>query len=701
MGFPAYTRQFLFTLLTVVVLFASGTTNAAGETNSSPFRAMTPMDVATMQYVSDVAISPDGSTVAFVRRSGRTPAKDKNGSSRSHLGVLKQDGTLRIYIGGEQSVSSIQFTPNGKEIAFLAKRGEDKKTSLYTIPVDGGEAMKVAAHPSGIRAYSFHPDGKQVALLAKPLPNKDKEAMTKKGFNARVRYESVEPTKIWLVKVAAREGEMAKPIEIPVQGSVSTVSWSPEGAELVITKAPTALTDDHYMFRKVHVVNVDKMKVTSTLEGEGKIGKVLWSPDSVRVAVLKGENINDPSDGRLMVAPAKGGTLEDVAPSLTDGDIADFAWLSSSEIIAMVHKGTETGVFRIHVDQKTMKELIPFGKGAMSRLSLSKVGGRMAFSNHRADHPSELYTWNPETGLERRTHHNKWLRDVAMGKQEVIRFKARDGVELEGILIHPVNRRKNQKVPLILHAHGGPESHYTNGWLTYYSWMGQMAAGKGYAVFYPNYRGSTGRGVAFSKTSQGDPAGREFDDLVDAVDHLVSMGLVHKSKVGIAGGSYGGYASAWAATYYSNRFAASIPFVGVTDLISKFGTTDIQYEMYHVHYGFWPWEKWDELLLRSPIYYANQSRTPTLILHGEGDKRVDPGQARELYHHLRLRGKAPVRLVTYPGEGHGNSKAASRYDASTRMLRWFDHFLVKGKKAAPDYDIDYKAKLDSKSSNNP
>ena len=188
---------------------------------------------------------------------------------------------------------------------------------------------------------------------------------------------------------------------------------------------------------------------------------------------------------------------------------------------------------------------------------------------------------------------------------------------------------------------------------------------------------------------------------MDAVDHLVSMGLVHKSKVGIAGGSYGGYASAWAATYYSNRFAASIPFVGVTDLISKFGTTDIQYEMYHVHYGFWPWEKWDELLLRSPIYYANQSRTPTLILHGEGDKRVDPGQARELYHHLRLRGKAPVRLVTYPGEGHGNSKAASRYDASTRMLRWFDHFLVKGKKSAPDYEIDYKAKLDNKSSDSP
>ena len=228
---------------------------------------------------------------------------------------------------------------------------------------------------------------------------------------------------------------------------------------------------------------------------------------------------------------------------------------------------------------------------------------------------------------------------------------------------------------------------------------GQMAAAKGYAVFYPNYRGSTGRGVAFSRLSQGDPAGREFDDLVDGVDHLIAMGLVNKKKVGITGGSYGGYASAWGATYYSNRFAASVMFVGVSDLVSKVGTTDIQHEMYHVHLGFWPWEKWDEMLLRSPIYYANQSRTPTLIMHGEGDTRVDPGQAKEFYQHLRLRGKAPVRLVMYPGEGHGNTKSASRYDYSLRMFRWFDHFLMKGKKDAPEHELDYKGSIEASKSN--
>src|SRR5690606_12470890 len=202
--------------------------------------------------------------------------------------------------------------------------------------------------------------------------------------------------------------------------------------------------------------------------------------------------------------------------------------------------------------------------------------------------------------------------------------------------------------------HGGPESHYKNGWLTGYSSFGQLAAARGFAVFYPNYRGSTGRGVAFSKLSQGDPAGLEFDDLVDAVDHLIEIGLVDRDKVGVTGGSYGGYATAWLSTRYSDRFAAGVMFVGISNKISKVGTTDIPNEEFLVHARKRPWENWQFFLERSPIYYADDSTTPLLILHGEDDPRVDPGQSHELYRHLKLRGQAPVRLVLYPGEGHGN-----------------------------------------------
>jgi dipeptidyl aminopeptidase/acylaminoacyl peptidase len=192
-------------------------------------------------------------------------------------------------------------------------------------------------------------------------------------------------------------------------------------------------------------------------------------------------------------------------------------------------------------------------------------------------------------------------------------------------------------------------------------------------------------------------AGAEFDDIIDGVDHLVAIGLADKKRVGITGGSYGGYAAAWGATVYTDRFAASVVFVGVTDLVSKVGTTDIPVEMYRVHYAEkWPWEQWMRVLERSPIFHAGKSKTPTLILHGEKDPRVDPGQGRELYRHLKLRGSAPVRLVTYPGEGHGNRRAASRLDYNLRVMRWMDHYLKGPGGEPPAYPVDPEAALGTK-----
>jgi len=257
------------------------------------------------------------------------------------------------------------------------------------------------------------------------------------------------------------------------------------------------------------------------------------------------------------------------------------------------------------------------------------------------------------------------------------------------VLVYPLDYQAGRRYPLILTVHGGPEANDRNGWVTGYSNPGQVAAARGFAVFYPNYRGSTGRGVAFSKLSQGDPAGKEFDDLVDAIDHLVNIGLVDRAKVGITGGSYGGYASAWGATYYSDRFAASVMFVGISNNVSRIGTTDIPNEEVLVHALKHPWDNWTFSLERSPIYYADRSKTPTLILGGTSDPRVSPTQSMELYRHLKLRGKAPVRLVRYPGEQHGNARAASRLDYNLRMLRWMEHYLKGPGGDPPPYEIDY------------
>ncbi|MBI1738170.1 MAG: S9 family peptidase [Acidobacteria bacterium] len=341
----------------------------------------------------------------------------------------------------------------------------------------------------------------------------------------------------------------------------------------------------------------------------------------------------------------------------------------------------------------TRKTLIPTGGRILTAFTLSKDGQTAAFVGQSDHRPGDLFTMKHGDAESRRlTNVNPWLAQRKLATQEVVKYKARDGLELEGMLIRPLDEVKGQRYPLILVVHGGPEARYANGWLTGYSNPGQMAAARGFAVFYPNYRGSTGRGVAFSKLSQSDPAGKEFDDCVDAVDHLIAAGLVDKSKVGITGGSYGGYATAWGATFYSDRFAAGVMFVGISDKIAKFGTTDIPQEESLVHALHYPWDNWQKFLERSPIYHAQKNHTPLLILGGTDDPRVHPSQSLMLYRYLKTLNQAPVRWVRYPGEQHGNRRAASRLDYSLRMMQWMEHYLKGPGGAPPPPDIDYVEK---------
>ena len=174
-----------------------------------------------------------------------------------------------------------------------------------------------------------------------------------------------------------------------------------------------------------------------------------------------------------------------------------------------------------------------------------------------------------------------------------------------------------------------------------------------------------------------------FAASVDAKRALVEAGIADPDRTGVTGGSYGGYATAWSSTALSDEFAAGVMFVGISNQISKFGTTDIPYEMYNVHSGKWPWDDWQGMLEVSPIYHVDKANTPLLIMHGAEDTRVAPSQSYELYRSMKVRKPdVPVRLVLYPGEGHGNRKAAARYDYNLRMMRWFDTYLKTGDRDA-------------------
>jgi dipeptidyl aminopeptidase/acylaminoacyl peptidase len=446
------------------------------------------------------------------------------------------------------------------------------------------------------------------------------------------------------------------------------------------------------MRRQVHVVDAASGRVEASLENPGKLGPVSWSPDGRHIAIVTGEDLHDPAAGRLWVRPAQGGAWKDLVPAY-DGHISDFAWTSADRLAFLGNEGVETIVGEVRADGTGRRTRVAAGGRVLTSVAGAK-NGLLAFSAEAPTHPAEVFALAPGDASPRRlTTSNPWLEGMRLAPHEVVTHKARDGQELQGILIRPLAAAaRGTPAPLILYVHGGPESHVANGWLTGYATPGQVAAARGFAVFYPNYRGSTGRGVAFSKSSQGDPAGKEFDDLVDAVDHLVASGVADKAKVGITGGSYGGYATGWASTYYSERFAAGVMFVGISDKISKVGTTDIANEEFLVHARKRPWDAWQFFLERSPIYHAAKARTPLLILHGKDDPRVNPTQSLELYRYLKLHGKTPVRLVWYPGEQHGNRRAASRLDYNLRMMRWFEHYLQGPGGQPPAPSIEYREK---------
>ena len=659
-----------------VFLTAAALLTAASTATIAQARPMTAEDVAKLESVGGMAASPDGRTVAFTTASlPDITDGEKNGTTAQQLKVASGPNAVREFLPADMRVSGIQFSPDGNMISFLWTKDEEKR-SVWGIPVNGGSHRKLAGvDDAGVRSYAWNSDGSAIYFLAGPAEDKARKSESKAGFNAVVYEEEARLNRMFKAAIGSDVDE--EPAEISVPGYVSGFKIAPDNSFAAIFTAPTPNVDDSLTSQRVNIVDLATGDVT-VVATPGKLGDVEISPDGSQLSMIAGVDVNDPAETTLHLVNARTGEYRALNEGAAEATV-DAEWLANGRLAAVIHKGVSSAVRTYSSSGRALSER---DAGNLAISALETAGNTVIVRASSARHSSELFSLNGSR-FTRWTSHNPWLSDITFGAQRPYTYTARDGQVVEGVLIEPVGGAPEGGAPLILDVHGGPEAHESNGWLTNYSGPGQVAAGQGYAVFLPNYRGSTGYGTAFSKQHQNDYAGKEFNDLVDAKRALVADGIADPDRTGITGGSYGGYATAWASTALSEEFAAGVMFVGISNQISKFGTTDIPQEMFNVHSLKWPWEDWQGMLEVSPIYHVEKAETPLLIMHGAEDTRVAPSQSYELYRNIKVRKPdTPLRLVLYPGEGHGNRKAAARYDYNLRMMRWFDTYLKSGNRKA-------------------
>jgi dipeptidyl aminopeptidase/acylaminoacyl peptidase len=637
---------------------------------------LTAMDVLMLKSCREAEISPDGKWIAYTVSVPRKIDEAPGGAYAELYLAATGNNQIIPFITGEVNVSRIRWSPSGDKIGFLMKRGENARQQVWEISTNGGEAQPLTRVDTDVLDFNWHPLEKQIFYISEDRESLKERKLEQKGYNFIYYQENLRHRNLYRHYISDSENIM--PDEQLTHGvTVWEFCISPNGKKIAAAISAKNLIDQYYMFRKIYLLDLASNELQPLSNNPGKLGNFVFSPDSKKLAYAAALSRNDNQVSQAFVIDVAGGKEKNLTIPEFQGHVNRVDWLDKNRVLYLAGEGVWSTLSAVDASGGKRNIILDSKKNGIIFQNISVDAGHQSFAmvGHTAEIPGDIYYWRAGSELKRLTMLNPWLKERDLAIQELIRYTARDGQAVEGILIYPLNYNEGERYPLLVYVHGGPEHHNYNEWLTSYSTPGQVMAGRGYAVFFPNYRASTGYGVKFAMEGFGDPAGKEFDDIADGIDFLVNEGIADKVKVGLAGGSYGGYASAWFATYYTDYVRAVCMFVGVSDLISRMGTTDIPYEELYVHSGKKLEEMWDLALKRSPIYWAHQSKTAVLIYGGAADTRVHPSQSLELYWRLKMNDHPAVRLVQYPGEKHGNSRQPGRNDVIHRQIQWFDWYV--------------------------
>ena len=620
------------------------------------FAQLKPEQTLNRRPIAEVRFSPDANRVAF------TVSEPPKGPTRSrHVWILDvRTREVRQFTNSAKSEFAPRWSPDGRRLAFLSDR--DEAPQIYLMPTDGGEAIRLTEGKNAARAFEWSPDGKQIALLAPEAKTEAEEKKEKDKDDARVVDREGKRTRLWLIDV---ETKKVRPLSA-ANWQIQEAKWTPQGDRLIIsaTDHPEIDQDTNRIFS----IAVSDPQLKQIAAPRGPFGQLNVSPDGNSVAYLAAR-IDGPSPHDLYSQPLAGGSARNLTAGSIDRPVASFMWRADGSILALAQNGFRTQFYRVTLDGKAAAQ----SEFKVNPGAFDATAQALAFVGETATNAPEVWLSiegaAQPAGAESVTHFNETWKQIPLVKPEFLRYKSFDGTQIEAALLKPVGYQAGTKVPLVVIVHGGPTGRWAD---SFQSW-GQLLAARGYAVLYPNVRGSTGYGHHFLEMNRADWGGGDFKDVMAGVDYLIAQGIADPDRLGIAGWSYGGYMASWAITQ-TNRFKAAMTGAGLSDLASEFGTEDGS--SYDEWFFGTPYEKPQEFIDSSPITFIKNARTPTLILQGEADVTDPIGQSQQLYRGLKRYG-VEADFVVYPREGHGFREEKHQLDVLNRIVDWFEKHLKK------------------------
>jgi dipeptidyl aminopeptidase/acylaminoacyl peptidase len=660
--------------LAILLAFLGTAPTLAAQTPAR--RPIQSSDLYRLRTIGDPQRSPDGAWVAYTVTRADS-AKDK---SDTDIWLSRWDGSATVRLTfSEESETQPRWSPDGKTLSFVSSRQGAKGGQVWLLNIGiGGEAEKITDLKGGVSSVAWAPDGKRLALIvndpdsaadsssAKPKPivvDKYQFKQDGQGFLDTLH------THLWVFDLSTRKAEQITRGNADDGGAV----WSPDGKRIAFISArePDADRYDNDDVYVVETVKDAKPRRLTTFQGSDG-GPLSWSPDGAQVAYRQQQEPKyfgyGGGFGTVAVVPVAG-----AAPRLLttgyDRAISGSRWsLDAKTLIGIVADDQRQYLVRINAATESV-EKIAATMPVIGAFSEGKDGGLAVIATDPT-HPGELYALE-KSGMRRLARFNEWIDGISLSSAEAVSSTSDDGTEVHGILRKPASATSGQKLPLVVRIHGGPAGQDAFG----FDFEKEVLAAQGYAVLAPNYRGSSGRGQAYTVAIFADWCNKEVRDIRGMVDQLIKSGVADESRLGVGGWSYGGILTD-CMILADPRFKAATSGAGVSNVLGMYG-----HDQYVVQYDLelgQPWKNPEPWLKASRAFLnADKIRTPTLFLGGAVDWNVPVLGGEQMYQALRSN-RVDTELIVYPGETHGIRRPSFQKDRLDRYVAWYAKYLGGG-----------------------